>query len=500
MPAAQSDQPDEGLVFPPGADGRRSTTATGRAVFADGARAVDAELAGRIEHTRDWRSGYAQAAHGLTLAAALAPAQAPAIARAALDAVHQRFRVRSHGAEAPLRTVTAAHEAGFGSVVIEGRLLPIEQVSLPYRGRRISGGELCRQAEQWVAEGIAEPELAAALHALVSHPEWLDLRDLDIAVLGAGAEMGPTRALLRWGATVHAVELPGRAAWQQLIAATRESAGRLRVPIRMDVAGRTPVTVGGLVHPDEDEAIAEVAGANLLTAIPELIAWLREVDGPFTLGTYAYAAGPAHALLAAAADAIAARLLADGDRVGLAYLATPTDAYAVPMGCVEESRRRWDHRGIEATLQWPLRLVGQFAPNYEHTWRSADGTAFGINDAIVTQQGPNYLLAKRIQQWRATSARAAGVPVSMNIAPATRTQSVVRNRALAAAYRGAGHFGIEIFEPATSRALMAALLVHDIRQGQAATGIAVHGGLWRAAYAPRSVLGIAALAGLLTRS
>ena len=74
---------------------------------------------------------------------------------------------------------------------------------------------------------------------------------------------------------------------------------------------------------------------------------------------------------------------------------------------------------------------------------------------------------------------------------------------LAAAYAGAGHFGIEIFEPATTRVLMAALLVHDLNAGATPTERrrlfsdgAAHGGLWTAAYEPRSALVLAALAGL----
>ena len=75
---------------------------------------------------------------------------------------------------------------------------------------------------------------------------------------------------------------------------------------------------------------------------------------------------------------------------------------------------------------------------------------------------------------------------------------------LAAAYAGAHRFGVEVFEPATSNVLMAALLIHDLHvpmpahehpwQDEAAH--AVHGGLWRTGYAPRSALGLAALLGL----
>jgi hypothetical protein len=128
----------------------------------------------------------------------------------------------------------------------------------------------------------------------------------------------------------------------------------------------------------------------------------------------------------------------------------------------------------------------------------------GINDALVTQQGPNYALAKRLQRWRATTAREAGAMVSMNVAPPTRTRSVVKNRALAAAYAGAHRFAVQVFEPATASTLMAALLVADLHGAagpprehpwQDEAFAAVHGGLWRMAYEPRSALGLAALLG-----
>jgi hypothetical protein len=128
----------------------------------------------------------------------------------------------------------------------------------------------------------------------------------------------------------------------------------------------------------------------------------------------------------------------------------------------------------------------------------------GINDSLVAQQGPNYALAKRLHRWRATVARDGGATVSMNVAPPTRTRSVMKNRALAAAYAGAHRFGVEVFEPATCQVLMAALLVNDLHDGggpahahpwQDEAHAAAHGGLWRIAYAPRSALGLAALLG-----
>jgi hypothetical protein len=78
---------------------------------------------------------------------------------------------------------------------------------------------------------------------------------------------------------------------------------------------------------------------------------------------------------------------------------------------------------------------------------------------------------------------------------------VIRHRALMAAYLGARHFGVEVFQPATTRALMAALLVRDlhapsIAAEDALATSAAHGGLWRIPYELRSALQLAALAGL----
>ena len=87
------------------------------------------------------------------------------------------------------------------------------------------------------------------------------------------------------------------------------------------------------------------------------------------------------------------------------------------------------------------------------------------------------------------SARAAGATVSLNVAPPTRTRSVVKNRALAAAYAGAHRFGVEVFEPATSQhadgRAARARPAHRRRPGHAhpwqdEAHAAAHGGLWRA--------------------
>ena len=182
------------------------------------------------------------------------------------------------------------------------------------------------------------------------------------------------------------------------------------------------------------------------------------------IGNYVYADGATNTRVSVAVDELTTRLQGSRDDVALAFLATPTDVFAVPArrGGALDPRLRgtFDAR--------PRPWVGRCGRSRAGgccaaaTCRASDP---GINDSLVPQQGPNYALAKRLQRWRATVARRDGALVSMNVAPPTRTRSVVKNRALAAAYAGAHRFGVEVFEPATSNVLMAALLVHDLHTG-----------------------------------
>src|SRR4029078_1972939 len=89
--------------------------------------------------------------------------------------------------------------------------------TLPYRGRRLSGDALRRQLDHWAVAGVVEPTVGEAVTAVLDHPEWLRLEGRTLAVLGAGAEMGPLIPLLRWGARVAAVDLPRPAIWSRVL-------------------------------------------------------------------------------------------------------------------------------------------------------------------------------------------------------------------------------------------------------------------------------------------
>jgi hypothetical protein len=60
-----------------------------------------------------------------------------------------------------------------------------------------------------------------------------------VAVLGAGAEIGPLAALLSWGARVAAVDLPRPGIWEGVLATARRGRPRRRATVSMNVAPPT---------------------------------------------------------------------------------------------------------------------------------------------------------------------------------------------------------------------------------------------------------------------
>jgi len=99
-----------GVVFPMVA-GRRSSTATGRAVLADAVRAVDPDLASAALNERDWRAGYLEPYRRMTALSVTRPGAAESISADGLASVQRRFVFRSGGRDVPLAEAMAAGPA-----------------------------------------------------------------------------------------------------------------------------------------------------------------------------------------------------------------------------------------------------------------------------------------------------------------------------------------------------------------------------------------------------
>jgi hypothetical protein len=495
------DERRDGVQFPE-RDGRRSSLATGRTIFAAAARAADAHLAARIESTDNWRKRYLGPVRALVEAGIRSRSDAPRIALSGLNAARGELSFVRGGDELSIgEAFSSFREDLFKTETIQGvERGGATQVSIPYRGETLEGNALQRQLGEWERAGVIEPSCVHAIREVLASPEWLDLSDLHVVMLGAASEMGPLTSLCSWGANVIAVDLPRPHLWRRIVEVARRGRGRLLVPLRTTGEG--------------GDDIYNHAGADLLTQAPEVRTWLAGFDVPLTVGNYVYADGGNFVCLATAVDMLIDDLSLARADLSVAYLATPTDVYAVPSE-VASAATSQRPRGVSGTVHAIAGTATRrrlYSPNYDELISDDDGRSWGVSDCLVPQQGPNYALAKALQRWRATAARDAGHISSANLAPATLTQSVVRNRVLAAAYAGAPSFGVEIFEPTTSAALMATLLVHDLRNGKAVANpemqlqhpyelwmdAAAHGGLLRLPYEPRSILLLAALRGLLT--
>ena len=479
----QPDPRDLGVNFPVLGSSRSSTLAA-KLVLSEALQGVDDGTASRVAELPGWRTAYPQAYVDLTRVEASSPSAATGIARTGLAAARSLFVHATAEGDRPLGEALLDGPE-LGTAVVRGTARPAPRLEVPYEGALLHGDALLRQLDRWVARGITEPDFADAVGAVVRNPDWVDLRDRTVALVGAGAAMGPFAQLVEFGATVAAVDLPRPAVWARLAATTQRSAGTMLVPTRGE---GVPV---------------DTAGANLLTEVGAVERWLRSVPGPVTLGNYGYADGALFVRLSMAFELLVHELAQRRDDLSLAYLATPSDAFLVPESAALEARRRRRSlrpavlagRAIHAATR------GERFQGNDQVLETEHGR-YGLVDAFIVEQGPNYAFAKRLQRWRMVLARAEGTLTSVHVAPPTRTASVHKNPAMAQRQRLTGRLGMEAFDADTSQALGAAILVHDLRNPASPANPAMPmthpheafmfaanpGGRWRAPFTPASAL------------
>lgn len=482
---------DVGVVFPVDESGRRGSLAVNQAIWADSVRKVDPELAHRIELSEAWRGDYADFVHEITALCASSAEIAQTVAAAGLASAREHLVFERDGEATSLQDFADAKPAfELETETVRGSAQPLDEIVMPYRGANLRSDALRRQLADWVARGIIEPSASSAINLVMENPQWLRLAGQRIAVLGAGAQTSPLPTLSSWGVETVAVDLPRTQVWERILAAAAKGAGTMHFPVQADAEGTIP----------------QRAGANVIEDLPELTQWLTGfADEPLVLGVYIYADGPLHVQATLAADLLGTTLNDQGQQVSMAYAGTPSDCFLVTTDAVKDSNDRRRSR-LSRAVELPVRaltLGKMYAPAYEELLHSAEGEDMGIVDAIVTQQGPNYSLAKRLQRWRTIDSWRQQKSASFNVAPPTWTVSVTKNRILAAGYYGARSAGLEVFEPDTMSVLMTALLVHDLNVDVPAehpelglTRDGIHGGYWRVPYDIRSTLFYTGLVGI----
>lgn len=421
-------------------------------------------------------------------AARVASEQRVQIARFVVRRTQDSLLYRSANGSVPLREHLRTRAPSVSLTrtrLLGGAGLPIE---VPFEGRLLRGAEVVGLIDRLRDAGQLTDAAHVALSAMLERCRQaggkLDLRGQRFVLMGAGAELSPARLLLRAGASVLWIDLaePARA-----LAGEDGLAGSIF---------RAPEAQNLLEQPRE-----------VACAIEQFAA-----DGPVHIGMFAYAGGASQEWrLGAAMNAIVSSL--DPSLVrSVALLVSPT----TPSVLTAETLRSESTR-LAAAPGWQraLAALGAIRRPGHH---AQHGQSVAL--ATVALQGLSYQAAQYISKIAAAESYAVygtrlegdeqrPIPVSANVAGITRTRSL-SHPLFEAAFAGAHHFGVRIFDAATTRALSGLLMLHDIlpssslptlsprERAEALHARQVHGGIYGLPYVLEGVIRSAALLGIAT--
>ena len=165
-----------------------------------------------------------------------------------------------------------------------------------------------------------------------------------------------------------------------------------------------------------------LSAQSRLEDTPEIASWLCSVcpQTKVTIGNYTYLDGALHVQLSLACDAIISKLAEQQGPVH-AFLCTLTDVHTVPKAAYDAAKEN-----MAKAPWWQKMSPFSLEPNAIEPVKTEDGSTVYIVDGIVADQGPNYILAKRLQHWRAILNGRAGTP-----SQATSPRAPQRRRSLA---------------------------------------------------------------------
>ncbi len=344
-----------------------------------------------------------------------------------------------------------------------------------YQGKRWEVGEFAELGALLHDRNVITRTASQALAWIGAHTQstgCLDLTGRKIAMLGANAEMAPTRLWLEAGAHVLWLDTaPPPKSW-------------------LDVPGMS----GRLTWP--------TGNADLLRQPREVLATLIAfADGdPLDLGLYAYAPGKARELrLTATMNALVNALPTALVRSVTILVSPTTPAHLSAQDLQAAQRRRTSRPAWEAVFE-VLGLLGRKGNAVvEHNEAAVAGMLVGTQGA--SYQAAQYLgKVLMADTWAAVGQLGVDEPtplrVSANTAAITRTRSL-DHPVFAAAFGGAGAFGVETMTPRQSRRLNGLLAVHDwLCPDRPIPGVVrVHGGIHTLPYPLDVALRVAAAIG-----
>lgn len=444
----------------------KSTSETAQRILADAVSTLSLDTANNIKNAQNWRSNYPIYYQKIVELANTNP-RLYNVAEHGLNSAYQQFVFLRNGQTFSLNDAIPIFSPLL-TFTLQGKKKHTLEWYIPYKGQKLQGNALLEQLRVWETKGILEKSHADALRTFQKHPEWLDLSQDFFVLLGAGSEAGPFEWLSKWKANIIAINRQNPKTWKKILQKIEQGNARLFAPYQNEL------------------------GADLLTQTPEIMAWLKQFNQHLNIAALAYLDGEKHVRVAMAMDWI----MQQNPKNSLMFMGTPTDVFAIPTRHKFKEKYHWQ---LLSKLSFN-QIFKKPKPIY---FTSETHQTYEIVNCLVPQQGPNYALAKRLQQWRALVSYNKNQQVSFRIAPPTKTYSVVKNKMLKAAYHGANLLGIEPFESDTTNAMMAALWIHDLKNPHQKkhpllnliTEGAHHGGIWNVPYTMQSTLPIATLYG-----
>jgi len=481
MPKKQ--RPIVGVQLPVQANGKRSSTPFNKSVWIAAAKALDSNDASRfiskVEKEKDWRWGYMKYVED-SMRLASNPEDCVKMATAAWKFVYEQLEYFPEVGAQPISLAQAMDSpnknAAFETGIIKGSGKLETKFSLPIEGKTLTGAAAAKQIDEWKVKGVIEADTAVALSSMCTDNSWVQaLSNKVFVLLGGLSEMGPLQRLLSFGATVVALDYHAPPLQKRLLETAAKYAGTLVLPLK---PGASQL---------EQSKWAEKAGCDLLLNFPEVAEWLVNLypEREMIIGSYCYLDGELFIKIVSTMDAICTTVSKKRKTpTGLCYYATPTDCHLVTKEAVKASYNQ-SHSGLAMILSMLCK------PGYDKK-NIVNGMQF--TNSLVSRQGPNYCLAKRLQTYRAIVTREAGQSVSLNVAPTTKTVSVMKNKMFAFTMQGFTSFNpMYPFETESTKSVMTALMIHDFTNPKSSANPScaldhplqllektqVHGGMYR---------------------
>lgn len=401
------------------------------------------------------------------------------------------------GAAIPLQQHIAEPPATLAPLVTRALKGPIGLFpEVPFDGRTYRGAELLTLGDEMAGRHLlnaaAHKGLSWIANHVVSAGGTLDLRGRKFAILGAGAELAPTEALLRAGATVLWVD----------VADPDKSLGRR---VKLDhLAG---------------EIVTCADARDLLTQPREIAAAIRQfADGaPVDIGLFAYAPGKGREIRISTAMNAIVRALDQAIVKSVSLYISPTTPAVVQAEELEGAA------ALKArNPAWRKALERVRALNGPGHHKVGNST---VARSVVSLQGPGYQAAQYIAKvaagetyavfgldWDVAAKDGKPVTVSANIAGITNTRSL-EHPLFQAGFLMAPRFSMHIFEAATTRTLNGLLMLRDVldpegpgaaafnaktSQEKAAAALSqqVHGGIYAMPWDLEATIRVAAVLGM----